>query len=543
MALRAVLAMRDSVSKAAGAGAGAGTGARVPFLRLRAIAGARAAASALVCGLGLLGAAGDATASVKTPQSPAAEQAQRGPDGSTPLQWAVFKGDADEVKRLLRAGADVREANAYGAMPMQLAAETGDVAILKLLLEAGTDVDSPNAEGQTALMAVARTGNVEAAKLLLKHGAKVNTVEQFGGQTALMWATARRHPQMMKLLLSKGAQINARSVVRNWERHITAEGRAKDVNTGGLTPLLYAARENCMECVSVLLDRHVDINLADPDGVAPVTIAIMNANWDVAKRLIVAGCDVNQWDIYGQGPLYAAVDMGDARSGGRASIDPMNEADGKEIIRMLLDRGANPNLQLFFRPANRAGAGAGTLVSRGTTPLIRAAANDDVELVKLLLAHGAEINLHQADGQTATMAALGARRARGGGNNEEGAVEVLRVLHAAGADVNVVAKAHHLQRVRGGTALHYATRIGWRKAIEELVSYGADVNAKDPDGLTALDYAMARGYIPFLQQRAPVREDLAKLLRGSGATVELARTPDWPPVGPPIGYEATIWPL
>jgi len=97
--------------------------------------------------------------------------------------------------------------------------------------------------------------------------------------------------------------------------------------------------------------------------------------------------------------------------------------------------------------------------------------------------------------------------------------------------------------VRGGTALHYATRMGWKKAIEELVSYGADVNAKDPDGLTALDYAMARGYIPFLQQKAPVREDVAKVLRGAGATAELAKTPDWPPVGPPIGYEATIWPL
>ena len=465
---------------------------------------------------------------------------QRGPDGSTPLQWAVHKGDAAAVKRLLRAGADVSESNDYGATPMLLAAETGDASILKLLLEAGADADSPNSEGQTALMAVARTGNVEAAKLLLKHGAKVNAVEQWGGQTALMWASARRQPQMMKLLLSKGAQINARSVVRNWERHITAEGRAKDVNTGGLTPLLYAARENCLECVTVLLESDVDIDLPDPDGVAPVTVAILNANWDVAKRLIEAGCDVNPWDIYGQAPLYAAIDTGNVPSGGRASIDRLNATDGKEIVRMLLARGANPNLPLFFRPANRGFAGAGTLISRGTTPLIRAAANDDVELVQLLLAHGAEVNLHQADLQTATMAALGARR---GGGTEEQAIEVLRVLHAAGADVSVIAKPHHLQRVRGGTALHYAVRMGWKNAVQELVSYGADVNAKDPDGLTALDYAMSRGYIPFLGQKAPVREDIARLLRDSGATVELARTPDWPAVGPPIGYEATIWPL
>lgn len=509
------------------------------MLRSRGIARASAGALLLAFGLGLLGVAGDVAASIQPAQGPAAtvEDAQRGPDGSTPLQWAVYKGNANEVKRLLRAGADVNEANVYGATPMQLAAETGDAAILKLLLEAGADVNSPNAEGQTALMAVARTGNVEAAKLLLKHGATVDAVEQFGGQTALMWAAARRHPEMMKLLLSKGAHINARSTVRNWERHITAEGRAKDVNTGGLTPLLYAARENCLECVNVLLDRRVDVDLPDPDGVAPLTVAMMNGNWDVAKQLILAGADVNQWDIYGQAPLHVAIEMGDATAPVRGSIDPANEASGAEIIRMLVERGANPNQQMFFRAPR--GSGSVSAGSRGTTPFHRACANGDVELVKLLLAHGAEVNLHQADGQTAVMLALDARRAGG----EQNAIEVLRVLHAAGADVNVIAKAHHLQRTRGGTALHVATRLGWRKAMEELVSEGIDVNAKDPDGLTALDYAMARGYIPFLQQRQPPRKDLAKLLRAWGATVELAKTPDWPPVGPPIGYDAIIWPL
>lgn len=465
---------------------------------------------------------------------------ERGPDGSTPLQWAVYKGDAAEVQRLIRAGANVGEANDFGATPMQLAAETGDVAILRMLLDAGADVDSPNEEGQTALMVVARTGNVDAAKLLLKRGANVDAVEQFGGQTALMWATARRHPEVMKVLLAKGAHPNARSIVRNWERHITAEGRAKDVNTGGLTPLLYAARENCIPCVDVLLDHRAQINLADPDGVPPLTVAILNANWDLAKRLIEAGADVNQWDIYGQAPLYATTAMGNVASAGRASIDPANQADGHEIIRMLLERGANPNMPLFFRPANRIFNTVGPLVSRGTTPLIRAAANDDAEAVKMLLAHGAEINLHQADRQTAMMAALCGLRTSG---SEDDAIEVLRVLHAAGADVNVVALGHHLQRTRGGTALHYAVRMGWKKAMAELISYGADVNLKDPDGLTALDYAMARGYIPFLGQKTPVRDDLVRILRDAGANVELARTPDWPPQGPPIGFEATLWPL
>jgi len=177
--------------------------------------------------------------------------------------------------------------------------------------------------------------------------------------------------------------------------------------------------------------------------------------------------------------------------------------------------------------------------------LFAAAASDDVELVKLLLAHGADPKLYQADNQTPMMAALGGRGAFGGGGalDPRKAIAVLRVLHAAGTDVNVMSIQHHLLRTRGGTALHFAVRAGSKEAIKLLISWGIDVNAKDMDGLTALDYAMGRGYVPFLQQRKPPRLDLARLLRKEGATVQLAAIPDWPPVGPPIGYEATIWPL
>jgi uncharacterized protein len=475
----------------------------------------------------------------------------RGPDGTTPLMWAVYRQDIPEVKRLLGAGAQVGATNLYGATPMQMAATVGNTAILKLLLDAGANADSPNSQGQTALMLVARTGNVEAAKLLLRHGATVNARERWGAQTALMWASARRHPQMMELLIGHGADVNAQSVWRDWERHVTAESRAKRTNTGGLTPLMYAAREDCLECVNVLIRHHVDVDKPDPDGVAPVTIAIMNDNWDIAARLIEAGCDVNQWDIYGQGPLFAAI-AADVHSAGNAEagpLDPPNKATGMQVVRMLLDRGANPNMQLFYRPKRNGGfftrsIGVGG-VGRGATPLFAAAATDDVALVKLLLAHGADPKLYQADNQTPMMAALSGRGAFGGGGADDprGAIAVLRALHAAGTDVNAMSIQHHLLRTRGGTVLHFAVRAGSPQAVKLLLSWGVDVNAKDMDGLTALDYAMGRGYVPFLQQRKPPRLDIAKILRGGGATVELAQIPNWPPVGPPIGYEATIWPL
>jgi ankyrin repeat protein len=454
-------------------------------------------------------------------------------DGSTPLQWAVYEGDAAKVRRLLDAGADVSLANDYGATPMSLAAEVADTAILKLLLAAGADADSPNAEGMTALMAVARTGNVAAAKLLLEHGAAVDAVESFGGQTALMWASARRHAEMIELLISHGAAVNARSTHRDYQRRITAEGRPKSLDSGGFTPLLYAARENCSACVDALLASGADIDLPDPDGVSPLLLAIMNANWDLAKRLIEAGADVDQWDVFGQAPLFATVGLHTRPDGGRASIDPPNETGGLDIIQLLLERGANPNMQLFFRPANVRGA----TNTRGSTPLIRAANNGDLALVQLLLEHGADATVYMADRQTPIHAVLAGRA------SEKDALELIGVLHDAGTDVDVVALVNHIEEVRGGSALHYAVRKRYKDVVRLLASYGIDMNLKDQDGLTALDYTQSRGFMPFMALQTPLFEEEAALLRELGATVSMAKDPVWPVLGPPQGMWADIWPV
>ena len=458
---------------------------------------------------------------------------RRNPDGSTPLQWAVYNGDVAEAKRLLRAGADVSLANKYGATPMSLAAEVGNAEMLKVLLEVGADVESPNADGQTALLAVARTGNVEAAKLLLDRGAKVEAKEKWGGQTPLMWASARRHPAMMQLLISKGADVNAASIDRDYQRHVTAEGRPKSLDSGGLTPLLYAARENCTACVEVLLKNKADIDLADPDGVSPLLVAIMNANWDLAGQLVEAGADVNQWDIFGEAPLYTAIELRTRIDGGRASIDAPNTTTGLAMVKLLLERGADPNMQLFFKPANVRGA----IHTRGATPLIRAAHNADLEVVKLLVEHGADATLPTADRQTPIHAVLAGRA------SENQALELIKVLQKAGADVNLVALINHPEEIRGGTALHYAVRKRQKEVIKLLASFGIDMNAVDQDGLTALDYTQSRGFMPFMALQTPVYKDEAQLLRDLGATKLMAQGPVWPVLGPPQGVWTDIWPL
>ena len=132
------------------------------------------------------------------------------------------------------------------------------------MLDAGADVESPNAEGQTALMVVARTGHVDAARLLLERGAHVNAHEAFGGQTALMWAAAQKQPEMIRCSLEHGATVDARGIAHDWERRVTAEPRIKIMQTGGFTPLLYAAREGCVACVEPLVAGGADIDLSDP---------------------------------------------------------------------------------------------------------------------------------------------------------------------------------------------------------------------------------------------------------------------------------------
>jgi ankyrin repeat protein len=406
-----------------------------------------------------------------------------------------------------------------------------DTELLKLLLDAGAHPDAPNPEGQTALMLVARTGRVDAARLLLERGANVNAKENWGEQTALMWAAARGHPAMIDLLAGAGADLDASSTARDYRRHLTKEGRAKSLDSGGFTALHYAVRENCRACVAVLIARGADLDKPDPDGVSPLLLAALNANWDIAKLLIEAGADVRQWDIFGQSPLHAAIDR---RSNNRpAPNDVPNETDGLSIVRMLLERGAYPNMQLFLRPAKQRGGA----LSRGTTPLIVAADNGDVEVIRLLLDHGAEAALPQANLQTPVSVLAGANAP------QERLVQALELLVEAGAELNVVASPHHLQRSRGGAPLHYAVRANNDKVVEALVAHGADINIKDIDGLTALDYAMSRGHIPFLAMRRPPNTRMAELLRRLGATEELEVTPFWPNVGPPFYYPWSVFPL
>ena len=182
-----------------------------------------------------------------------------GPDGTTAIMYAAANDDLELVRALIKAGANVKLTNQFGTTALTEAAIIGSAPIVDALLKAGADPNTKNPEGETALMAVARTGKVDAAKRLVEAGADINAKENFGGQTALMWAAAQGQADMVKFLASNGADLNARGVVRQWERKVITEPRPKDMNKGGFTALLYAAREGCVECA-----RHLVAAGADP---------------------------------------------------------------------------------------------------------------------------------------------------------------------------------------------------------------------------------------------------------------------------------------
>ncbi len=433
----------------------------------------------------------------------------RSPDGTTPLHWAVYNDNLALVERLLAAGADVSTTNEFGSTPLTEAATVGNAAVIEALLKGGAAVDAPGHDGQTALMVVARSGNTAAAEVLIAHGADVNAREQWREQTALMWAAAQSQPAMVELLIDHGAEVDARSAVNEWPRQVTGEPRRMYRPFGGLTPLLFAAREGCVECARALVARGANLDLPDPKGVTPLFLAIDNFHFDTAKLLIEAGANPNKWDWWGRTPLYSAVDVNTLPHGGRADRRSIDTATSIEIIELLLEAGAWPNVQLKLLPPYRHigdDRGCDTMLVTGTTPLLRAAKTFDTAAIELLLEHGANVDLPNDGGITPVMAAAGVGSvecdARGYGpgiphyvapDTEQKSIAALKLLLDADANIHARTLSGRAgARSPGRTALFGAAFWGWNDVVDYLVERGAKIDVAERGGLTPVDAAMGR---------------------------------------------------
>jgi ankyrin repeat protein len=433
----------------------------------------------------------------------------KSPDGTTALHWAVYNGNLTLVERLIAGGADVTSANEFGSTPLAEAATVGDVGIIAALLSAGAPVDAPGADGQTPLMVVARSSNTAAAEVLIANGADVNARELWREQTALMWAAAQNQPAMVDLLVANGADVDARSAVNDWPRQVTGEPRRMYRPFGGLTPLLFAAREGCLECARSLLAAGADVDLTDPKGVTPLFLAIDNFHFDTAKLLIEAGANPNKWDWWGRTPLYSAVDVNTMPHGGRADRRSVDTTTSTEIIELLLEAGAWPNVQLKLLPPYRHigdDRGCDTMLVTGTTPLLRAAKTFDTAAIELLIDHDANVDLPNDGGITPLMAAAGLGsvecdpRGYGPGiphylapDTEQKSIAALKLLLDAGADIDARTLSGRAgARSAGRTALFGAAFWGWNDVVDYLVEHGAKVDVAERGGLTPVDAAMGR---------------------------------------------------
>jgi uncharacterized protein len=446
-------------------------------------------------------------------------------DGTTALHWAVRQGDGPVARALLHAGARPDAANRYGMTPVALAARGGDAALLALLFESGATVRAADValrDGQTALMLAARAGRADAVETLIRHGADPQATERRTGTRALMWAALDDRAEAIRALVRGGADVNARAALTNFphtppgvigdalEEGVSYVGQTV-LPKGGWTALMYAARQGAVQAATALADGGADLDATDPDGATALALAVINGHAGVVRLLLARGANPNIADRTGMTPLYAAVDLHTMQLGfGRPDPPPSTIAGSVEMVETLLAKGADPNARLSGRILKRVYTAGDGKLGKGATPYMRAARAGDVQLMKMLLAAGANPALAQDNGNSPLLLAAGLGYRGPIGGTEAMALEALKFTLENGADINAANAA-------GDTAVHVAattnfnesgTAAGSLAIVKFLVERGARLDIRNKQNRTALD-AVLRGkehsaaIAAFLRERSP----------------------------------------
>lgn len=447
-------------------------------------------------------------------------------DGMTALHWAAYRGDLRSARALLAAGSDVAATNRYGVAPLSLACQRADGEIVERLLERGANPDTTLRGGETALMTAARTGRPGPVEALLRRGAQVDSRER-RGQTALMWAAAEGHADVVELLIRAGADVNA-----------TLPG-------SGFTPMLFAAREGRTAVVRALLKAGVDVNAvtdpSKPGGKAPakgssaLILAVENGHYALALSLVEAGADPND-QRSGFSPLHIMTWVRKPPRGEDFGAPPPPELTGLssvEFIRELVRRGADVNARL-----ERGRGGLGKYHTQGATAFLMASATADVPYMKLLIELGADPTIPNKDGCTPLIAAcgihVGSDQATEVAGEEPEVLEAVALLLQLGADVNAVDD-------NGETAMHGAALKNLPKVVQYLADHGAEPgvwNRKNRFGSTPL--MLAQGYRPgnFKPSEDTVVA-IQRVMTAAGVPVPtdngpiVLRNSDWEPLAVP----------
>jgi uncharacterized protein len=382
-------------------------------------------------------------------------------DGATALHWAAHWDDLSTVDRLIRAGANVNAANENGVTPLSLACENASAPIVARLLDGGAHANAALSTGETPLMTAARTGSAEAVAALLAHGAEVNAREKTRGQTPLMWAAAEAHPAITKALIARGADVRARS-------------------TTGFTPLLFAARSGDADSARLLVEAGAPIDDPAADGSTPLLVATASNQESAARWLLDHGANPNLANEIGYAPLHAVVWKPSAKEG----VIPPNGSVA--LVKALLAHGASVSARLAKDPPALPGSYRFETGLAGGTPFWLAARAANPDVMRMLAANGSDIETGNKEGTTPLMVAAGVGQPQGPGSvPERMLLSAVEAAIALGANVNATNGS-------GQTAMHGAAGLGFNSIVKLLAEHGADPAIKDRRGQTPLDVAMRR---------------------------------------------------
>jgi ankyrin repeat protein len=443
------------------------------------------------------------------------------PDGSTALLWAARVDDVEIAQILLAAGARANAANKYGVTPISLACTNGSAAMIERLIRAGADPNSKLPEGETALMTASRTGRLDAVQVLLKHGAEVNAKETWRGQTALMWAAAEGHVEVVQALLQAGADMHARSKappvpVDPYEmpvKPVAAEGgkpagdakpapAKRAPRPADFTPLLFAVRNGHIPVVKALLAAGADPNETLSDGTSALVLAAMNARYELGVVLLDHDARPNA-DGSGFTALHQVVWTRRPNIHKTPAAVPSGNLDSIGFAKALIAHGGNVNARETKEPID---GNLGKLKRIGATPFLLAAKGADPEMMRVLLALGADPTLSTNEHITPLEAAAGVgvyRVAESPGTNDE-ALECVKIAFEHGGEVN------HIDDV-GRTAMHGAALRGANDIVQFLYDHGARLDVVDKKGWTPLVIAEGVFYPDVFKTELQTAELLRKL--------------------------------
>lgn len=432
----------------------------------------------------------------------------RDPLGNSALHMAAWRASPDTLKLLLTHGASPQAANRLGLTPLELAIAQHDADKVQALLTAGADANTHVHSGESLLMLAAETGEPQIVEQLLSHGAAVDLREANYGQTALMFAARAGHADIAARLLQAGADPDAATNVGTTPSFIApnsvpgfgfgvgilrggvpADRGRREPIAGGMTPLLYAARHDQVAVAEVLLEHGATLDMSEANGIWPLLMAISNDNVAIAHYLINQGAAINGQDWYGRSPLWEAVNVRNLYVHNATFVNGIDRAPYLPLIKELLERGAEVDARTKETPPFRDHlleiTGSLEWVDfTGQTPFLSAALAGDVSVMQLLLEYGADPHIATFEGTTALMAAAGVNWvvAQTWTESEDQLLEAVKLCHALGMDLN------HSNSM-GLTALHGAANRGSNNIIAYLAANGADLERRDNEGRSALDWA------------------------------------------------------